>query len=286
MVTVIGGTGVTGSQVVAALKAKGARFKCVVRNPDAARAMLGAGVELVQGDLADKPTLKAAFAGTDAVYLVCGHSPNLAQLEQNALEAARDAGVGYFVLASGTEKGISADSPSEIMRMHHRMENALKETGMRWAISRPNVYMSILLAMAPTIKQTGKLVSALPADTKLTMIHPADVGECGAELLTGTGHDGNTYFLTGRTVSMGDVAKEISRALGKEIGYVQVTPEAARQALVDRGAPDWQIAHQRGVMGLAAKGLMAGSTDWVERLTGHPPRTLVEWVNANKGAFA
>lgn len=285
MITIIGGTGITGSQVVAALNAKGAKFKCLVRNPGAARAKLGVGVELVQGDLADPSSLRAALAGTDSVYLVCGHSPNLAQLELNALEAARLAGVRYFVLSSGTEQGIVVDSPSPIMRMHHQVENALKQSGLRWAINRPNFFMSTLLAMAQPVKQAAKLVSALPAETRVTMIHPADIGECGAALLAGEDYEGRAYFLAGRSVTMGEVAQELSRALRKTISYVQVSPEAARQALAERGVPDWQIAHQSAAMALIARGGMAGASDWVERLTGHAPRTLAEWIDANNGAF-
>ena len=48
MIGVIGGTGNTGSQLVAALQARAAKFRCIVRNPDAAKATLGNDVELVR----------------------------------------------------------------------------------------------------------------------------------------------------------------------------------------------------------------------------------------------
>ena len=38
MIGVIGGTGITGSQVVASLNSRGADFKCIVREPAAAKA--------------------------------------------------------------------------------------------------------------------------------------------------------------------------------------------------------------------------------------------------------
>ena len=52
-------------------------------------------------------------------------------------------------------------------------------------------------------------VTALPAETTITMIHPADVGECGAELLTAGGHDGEALFLTGAPVTMEEVRAEL-----------------------------------------------------------------------------
>ena len=50
MIGVIGGTGITGSQLVAALKARAAECRCIVRDPDAAKAKLGDDVQLVRGD--------------------------------------------------------------------------------------------------------------------------------------------------------------------------------------------------------------------------------------------
>lgn len=285
MIGVLGGTGNTGSQVVKALKAKGTAFKAIVRDPKAAAEKLGADVELAQGDLSDPASLEPAFAGLDTLYILCGHSPNLAQMEINALEAAKKAGVGNVVVSTGSEKGVSPDGPSEILRMHYQVEQAVKESGVKWTISRPNFFMSNLLNMAQPVVQANKLITALPIETAVTMVHPADVGESGAELLTGDGHRGNAYFLTGPSVTMGEVAQTLSSALGREITYVQVPPEAARKAMEERGMPDWLMAHMGGMMGFVAKGQMAGSTDNVAKLTGHPPRTFAEWVGENKAAF-
>ena len=89
MIGVIGGTGITGSQLVAALKARAAEIRCIVRDPDAAKAKLGNDVELVRGDLSDTSSLESAMSGIDTLYILCGHSPMLQQLEINALEAAK-----------------------------------------------------------------------------------------------------------------------------------------------------------------------------------------------------
>lgn len=285
MIGVLGGTGMTGSQVVAALKAKGASFKCIVRDPAAAKEKLGADVELVRGDLSDPASLDAAFAGLDTLYLLCGHSPRLAEFELGALEAAKRAGIAYIVKSSGSEKGVTPDAPSDILRSHYKIEQAVRESGLRWAISRPNFFMSNLLGMAAPVAQGDKLVTALPPETTVTMIHPADVGECAAEMLTGGGHDGEALFLTGAPVTMGEVSEELSRVLGREIAYVQVPPEALRKALEERGMPDWLIAHQSALMGFVAKGGMQGETDWVEKLTGHAPRPLADWIGENRAAF-
>ena len=249
MIGVLGGTGNTGGQVVNALKAKGAEFKCIVRNPAAARDKLGADVALVQADLSDPSSLDTAFQGLDTLYLLCGHSPKLAEMELNALEAAKNAGVSFIVESSGSEKGITADAPSEILKMHHRVEEAVKQSGINWTISRPNFFMSNFLNMAEPVAKMGKLITALPPETKISMIHPADVGESVAELLTSKNYIGETCFLTGNAITMNEVKDELSNALGKDIAYVQVSPEDARKAMQAKGMPDWLIAHMGGMMG-------------------------------------
>lgn len=285
MIGVFGGTGNTGGQVVAVLKAKGTDFTCIVRDPGAAKAKLGDDVKVVQGDLSDPSSLDGALEGIDTLYLLCGHSPKLAEFELNGLEAAKRAGVSYIVEASGSEKGITPDSPSQIMQMHYQVENKVRDSGIKWAISRPNFFMSNLMGMAEPVAKMGKLISALPLDTVISMIHPADIGESVAELLTNQERAGREYFLAGPAITMGDVVKGISDAVGKEIEYVQVPPEAARGAMEEKGMPDWLIAHMGAMMGICGRGDMADESDWVQQLTGHAPRTLREWLGGAKAAF-
>ena len=285
MIGVIGGTGITGSQLVAALQARAAEFRCIVRDPDAAKAKLGHDVELVRGDLSDTSSLESAMTGFDTLYILCGHSPMLQQLEINALEAAKEAGVSYIVYASGSEKGIRPDSPSKVMQMHYHVEEAIKSSGIDWAVSRPNYFMSTLMSMAEPVKKMGKLITSLPKETGISMIHPTDIGEAAAEIILNKDRAGQAYFLTGPVITMGQVVEEVSKAVGKSIEYVQVPPEAAEKAMADKGMPDWLVAHVSGMMGIVAKGDMDGVTDWVEQLTGHPPRTLDQWLDGAKGAF-
>jgi len=284
MIGVLGGTGVTGSQVVAALQAKGVDFTCIVRDPEAAKAKLG-DVNVVQGDLADPASADSAFEGIETLYLLCGHSPVLQQMEMNGVEAAKRAGVKYIVESSGSEKGIREDSPSDIMKMHYHVENAVRDSGIKWAISRPNFFTSNLMGMAEPIANMGKLITTLPAETTISMIHPADIGECVAELLTNEDRAGQEYFLTGPAVTMGEVATTISEVTGKDVEYTQVPPEAAKKAMEEKGMPDWLMAHMGAMMGLAAQNEMAHESNWVQELTGHAPRTLKDWLTSAKAAF-
>ena len=65
---VTGGTGFIGAHVVRALAARGEAPRCLVRPGSDRRSLDGVGVELVEGDLLDPPTLARAVAGVRTVY--------------------------------------------------------------------------------------------------------------------------------------------------------------------------------------------------------------------------
>lgn len=65
---VTGGGGFIGHYLVAALVARGRRVRCLVRTPEAARAVRALGAEAVLGDICDPATLSGIASGVDQVY--------------------------------------------------------------------------------------------------------------------------------------------------------------------------------------------------------------------------
>lgn len=285
MIGIVGATGNTGGQVAKALLDKGADLRVIARDPKKAKDKLGAGIEAVEGDLSDPASLEKAFAGLDTVYLVVGHSPALYEMESNAIEAAKKAGVKRFILQTGSTRGIRPDSPSEILVMHYKAQELLKASGMKWAIIQPNYYMSNFLMMTAPINEMNKLILPFPEDTPISMIHPADIGEASAAIILDDKYDGAEYFLAGKQITFSDVISELSRVSGRDIAFVETSDEKMAEALKGRGAPDWLVAHMIGMMSVLRAGDMAPESDWVEKLTGHKPREFSEWADANKSAF-
>ena len=59
---------------------------------------------------------------------------------------------------------MKADGPSDIMRMHFHVENAaIRDSGIKWAISRPDFFTSNLMSMAEPVAKMGKLITAFAA---------------------------------------------------------------------------------------------------------------------------
>ncbi len=285
MIGVIGGTGNTGRAVVAALQAKGADFRCLVRDPAKAAETLGSDVELVQADTADAATIEAGLAGCDKLFLLTGHSPAMGEQQTNAIAAAKRAGVTHIVKLSGGDAIVQENISAKIGQAHWQVEEALKASGVDWTILRPGLFMQNFLNMAGMVKEQSKIMMPVPADVEAGMIDVRDTGDVAAAVLTGDGHNGQSYFLASANRTPGDVAAVLSAELGREIAFVQVPLEGAVGAMKERGMPDWLIDHQSALMGLLGSGVLAQTNDNIEKISGHAARTLEDFVHDFAGAF-
>jgi len=285
MIVVFGSTGNIGSAVVKELKAKGAAFKAAARDPEAAKRKLGADIEVVKADLSDRASVDAAIAGADKVFLVCGHSPALADLEANALAAAKASGVKFFLKVSGSTKGITPDAESVVGRAHYAGEQAIKASGLAYAIIQPNLFMQTLLSQAPMIANDSKMALPLSPDAPLTLIDTRDVGAAAAEILTSDGHAGKTYYLAGAASSVRAFAAEVGKQLGHEIAVMTPSLEAAGKMMSERGMPDWLVNHQLAMMKLGESGGFGIASETFLTLTGKKPRDVATFVSDHIGAF-
>ena len=247
MIGVFGGTGKIGGDVVKALRAKNAGFKCIVRDPDSAAEKLGDDVALTPGDFSDIDSLVAAFEGLDKIFLVCGLDQNIARLEINAIEAAKRSGVSEMVKLSAAEPMINADSPTPVGRQHLTVEHALKESGLDWTILRPTFLMQNSLSQRLRVSTEHKLEMPLSPDTNVSMIDTRDIAACAAIVLTEEGHKGRTYTLTGVRITLGQTVATFSRVLGREIEYVFITDDSARTNMAKNGIPAWMREHFFGI---------------------------------------
>lgn len=107
-VLVTGGTGVVGAPIVAQLMAGGARVRCLVRDTNAAEAILP-GAELVAGDIEDAASVRAATGGCDTVF----HAAGIPE------QWTRDPGIFHRVNCQGTANMIAAAQAHGVRRILH-----------------------------------------------------------------------------------------------------------------------------------------------------------------------
>jgi uncharacterized protein YbjT (DUF2867 family) len=275
-ILVTGATGNVGGHVVRALTARGVPVRAFVRDAARAARVLGPDVEIAVGDFADRPSLDRALDGADRVFLACGNVPGQIGLECTVIDAAADAGIGRVVKLSGPDAAV--DSPLVFERWHGAIEQHLAGSGLPHVLLRPRTYMTNLLTYAHGVAQTGMLFAPAGA-ARISFVDPRDVAEAAAEALTGAGHEGRTYTLTGPdAVTFERVAGEMAAATGRPIAYVNVSDDDARHAMVSDGLPPMVADAIVAIFAAQRAGSMADTTDTVRTLTGREPRGIDAFV--------
>jgi uncharacterized protein YbjT (DUF2867 family) len=238
MILVTGATGLNGKALLRRLSAQGVAVRALVRNPAKAEAIAALPhVEIVQGDMARSETLVAALRDVDRAMLISSSDPVMMDVQSNFINAAKAAGVKHVVKLSGIMPEL--DSAFRFARMHGEIEKRLEASGMAFTHLRAGEFMPAYFRQAPNIAAKGAMFLPME-DARIASIDVGDIAEIAAKVLTGSGHEGKIYPLTGpEALSMAEVAEKLSAATGKPIRYVNVPPEAARQAQLTAGMPPY-----------------------------------------------
>ena len=272
-VLVTGATGNTGSGLVPALRNAGVEVRAFVRNAAKAQPLKDMGAEIVVGDLDQPETIAPAIEGVDKVYLLTWNGPTQAQQVENVLKAARQVGNPHIVRHSmwGSEK-------SKIITQGDQAEAAVKASGLPWTILKPTFFMQNTMMAAQTIASDGVIYWDV-GDGKIGMIDVRDIVDVAAAVLTGRGHEGKSYILTGpEAISFHEVASTFSKVLGKQVQYVAVPQEASLQSMVSMGFPEWIAQGYGELMEGFSEGFASSTTDNVATLSGHPARAFEQFA--------
>ncbi|MBO0840864.1 MAG: NAD(P)H-binding protein [Sciscionella sp.] len=279
MILVTGATGTVGTPLVTELLAKGAQPRAMVRGKGTAVD----GADEVVADLADPASLAPAVDGVSVIYLLVPVVPNMAQLARNVIDAAAKAGQPRVVLhaAIGVERRYT---DSRFIAAHVEVFDHLVDSGLPWTLLAPNGFLQNLSNQRQSLR-AGVLASSI-GDARVSLIDARDVAAAAAAVLTGDGHAGKTYTLTGpQSLHDKEIAAELSTALGHKIDYMAVTPEASRAAMLDAGMPQWTVDGIIELNEMYAKRLAEQVSPDVPTLIGRPPRSLADFVRDNVDAL-
>ena len=272
-ILVTGATGNVGSLLIPSLTNLGADVRALVRDESKAQGLKDAGVEIVVGDL-DKPdTLDAAFRGVDKVFLITPPNPNQVIQTKNGIEAAKRNGSPFMVrLSAGAVREMPGALP-RISGQHAETDGMLMESGLPYNIIRPHNFMQGTMMAAQTVASEGVVYMPFK-DGKVGMIDVRDIVDVAVKVLTEDGHEGKTYTLTGpASISFHDVTAALSKALGKQVNYVDVPLKAAHEAMIGMGLSEW-LADAFGEYFTAfSEGYGDFTTSDVETVTGNPARS-------------
>ncbi|HEX3781672.1 MAG TPA: NAD(P)H-binding protein [Pseudonocardiaceae bacterium] len=278
-ILVTGATGKVGRSLVTRLLERGAPVRAMVRDPETAA--LPAGVEVVRGDLTEPRSLPAALAGVDDVFLLWPLAT--ADGAAEVVDVISGHAERLVYLSTMNVRPDSEEQAGSIVAFHAAIERLVRASGLRWTFLRPGGFAGNTLGWAEQIRATG-VVRWPYAKAARSLIHEYDIAAVAALVLTDSGHDGAAYPLTGPSVlTQAEQVAAIGAAIGRDLRFLEVTPEAARAQLF----PGWPAAALDGALSYWA-GLVEEPepvTDTVAELTGRPARTFQRWAREHADDF-
>ncbi|GAL28454.1 hypothetical protein JCM19239_4894 [Vibrio variabilis] len=113
------------------------------------------------------------------------------------------------------------------------------------------------------------------AQAKQSVIDIRDVAAVVVTALTQSGHENQTYLISGpEALTFAEQAAILTEVSGKQIDYIAVPQEAAESAMKEAGMDNWTAEKLAEIMAWFGEGHYASVTDTVERVTGNKPRTF------------
>jgi uncharacterized protein YbjT (DUF2867 family) len=273
-VLITGATGNTCSLLVPELLRTNNNVRVFIRDEKKAKALENLGAEVILGDLDQPETIIPAVKGVDKIYLLTWNGPTQLQQAENVIKAASEAGNPHIVRHSmwGPEN-------SRIIQQGLKVEEIIKSSGLPWTILKPTFYMQNTLMAVQTISAQGNIYWDMK-EGKLGMIDIRDIADAAFAVITGTGHEGKSYILTGpEAISFTDIANIFSKVFERDINYINVPGEASFQAMLGFGIPEW-IA--KGYVELSegfSNNFANSTTNNIQILTGHPARSFEQFAN-------
>jgi uncharacterized protein YbjT (DUF2867 family) len=254
IITVFGATGAQGGGLVRAILADkdgGFAVRAVTRDTssDKAKALVAQGAEVVSADLDNIDSVKQALKGSYGAYLVTNFWEHFsAEKEQQQVsdfaDAAKAEGVQHVVWSTleDTRNWIPLDNDSmPTLQGKYKVphfdgkgasDKFFAEKGVPTTNFRTSFYWDnfIYFGMGPKKGEDGKYHIYFPMDDKkLAGMAAEDIGKCAYGLFKkGSDVIGKTISVAGDKVSGDEMANKFSKALGKEVVYTNVTPEAYR----------------------------------------------------------
>jgi NAD(P)H dehydrogenase (quinone) len=280
LIAVTGATGEVGGRVARRLAERGVRQRLVVRDPSRAPELEGAEVAGASNYEA-RLEMEAALKGAETLFLVSGEEArNRVEQHQSAVAAAKAAGVERIVYLSWFHA--SPGTAFTFGQHHFHTEEHIKASGLSYAFSRDNIYLDYV----PFFAGADGVIRGPGGDGRFAPVARDDVADVVVELLTNPDRDGQAYEVSGaESYSLDEAAQRLSRAIGREVTYVDETMEEAWASRRPSGEPDWVIEGWITTYVAIARGELAEPTTTVRDLTGHDPQTLEEFLERHPESY-
>jgi uncharacterized protein YbjT (DUF2867 family) len=257
---VIGGTGKVGRRVVERLTARRLPVRVGSRSGEP------------RFDWDDPSTWAPALEGAGSAYVAhyWDAIPGAAETLGSFAEVAVESGVPRLVLLSGR-----GEEEAE------RAWRAVRDSGAELTVLRSTWFAQNFSEDYWQEQVQGGEVMLPAGDTPEPFVDAGDIADVAVAALTDDRHVGEVYELTGpRLLTFAEAVLEISRAVGRDIGYVPISIEDFAAASAEQGVPGEVVEMLALLFGEVLDGRNAHLADGVQRALGREPRDFGDYARA------
>lgn len=223
-VLLTGATGYVGGRLLPLLEKRGLAVRCLARRPKHLSARVGAGTEVIQGDLLDADSLLPALEGIETAYYLVhsmGASGSFEEQDRiaagNFADAARKAGLRRIIYLGGL--GDDNENLSPHLRSRHEVGEILRQSGCQLIEFRASI---VIGSGSLSFELVRALVERLPVmicpkwvSVPAQPIAIEDLLEYLVAGLDWSGTESRIFEIGGpEQVSYGDIMREYARQRG------------------------------------------------------------------------
>jgi NAD(P)H dehydrogenase (quinone) len=304
VLAITGATGEIGGRVASRLAKMGLKQRLIVR--DRARAPALPGAEVVEASsYGDAAAMLPALKGMHTLFVVSARDrfgaahlsarnntapPAYDRLQQQRIlvDAAAGAGVRHIIYLS--IMNAAPNATFILAHDHFHTEQHIQASGIPYTFLRPGLYTDNV----PQCVSADDVIRAPAGEGRSAWVTRDDIADVAAAVITGTGHEGKAYDVTGpESITMEETARIVSAAVKRKIVYQVQTAqearetrqtsrlekfEAERRQLTGHGLDDYEVEVFVTHFLQIAMGDLARVSDTVSALTGHAAQSLEEYL--------
>jgi uncharacterized protein YbjT (DUF2867 family) len=254
IIAVVGATGAQGGGLVNAILADpsgGFKARAITRNKDSdkAKALAAKGAEVVVADLDDEASLTKAFTGAYGAFCITNFWEHFSGEKEyvqagNLARACKAAGIQHAIWSTleDTRKWVPVhDTRMPTLQGKYKVAHfdakadaneLFRQAGVPTTYLHTTFYWEnlIFFGLGPKKGPDGKYALTFPmGKARLSGIAAEDIGKCAYAIFKrGKEFINKDVGIAGEHITLDDMAKTLTKALGVEIKYNEVTPDQFR----------------------------------------------------------
>jgi len=231
-------------------------------------------------DYSKPQTLEEAFKNVEDFYLAQAQSPSLVEEAKQILDVAAKSGAKHMV-------HISTHALATIIgKEHSAVEEYARSVGLTVTSIRPTSFFTNLIERAPIIKAKNA-ISFTSGPGKINWVDNRDIGEVSARALIESSLKGRDIVVDGpQVLSNIELVELVGSVRGAPVNLVELSQEQFAGFMRESGLPEPVVQKIVDMLvSVTERNIMDVSTDNVQKITGHPARPLVQYIQENLSAF-